>query len=161
VVYRRYKRLLEEDRPLPDLILIDGGKGQLAAARQALSELDCDPPALASIAKEEELLFVHGRENEPVRLPHTSPALHLIQKIRDEAHRFAVGYHRTRRTTRDISSELLAIPGIGKKTQMELLRQMGSLKRIREAGLGELALVVGPARARRIFQHLHGSRSGG
>jgi excinuclease ABC subunit C len=155
VVYRRYKRLLEEDQPWPDLILIDGGKGQLSAAARALAELGVEHAALAGIAKEEEILFVLGRADEPVRLPGTSAALHLIQKIRDEAHRFAVEFHRSRRAARDITSELLDIPGIGRKSQRELLRQFGSLKRIREARLEDLSGVVGPARARRIYLHLH------
>jgi excinuclease ABC subunit C len=159
VVHRRYQRLLEEDQCWPDLILVDGGRGQLSAAAQALTELGIDPPALAGIAKEEELIFMSKREGEPIRLPQTSPALHLIQKIRDEAHRFAVGFHRKRRADRDITSALLDIPGIGNKSQLQLLRELGSMKRIREATIEALALIVGPAKAKSVFDHFHSRES--
>lgn len=154
VIYRRYKRLLEEDQALPDLVLLDGGKGQLSAAREALLELGLDVLALASIAKEEEILFVQGHEDQPVVLDSTSPVLHLIQQVRDEAHRFAVTYHRQRRTQRDFQSQLEDIPGVGAKIRTKLLRAFGSVKRVREASLEELARVLGPRKAARIHRHL-------
>jgi excinuclease ABC subunit C len=152
VVGRRYSRLLRETRPLPDLVLIDGGKGQLAAAARALHELGLEALPTASIAKREELLFVKGRE-EPIRIDHHSPVLHLIQMIRDETHRFAVTYHRQRRTMRDFESELTTIPGVGDKLKSRLLRNFGSLKRVSEASFDELKPFVGPAGARRIIEH--------
>jgi len=152
VVGRRYLRLLRENKPLPDLVLIDGGKGQLAAAARALHELGLEALPAAAIAKREELLFVKGKE-EPVRIDHHSPVLHLIQMIRDETHRFAVTYHRKRRTMRDFESELTSIPGVGDKLKARLLRNFGSLKRVSEASLDELKPFVGTAGARRIVEH--------
>jgi len=152
VVGRRYSRLLRETKPLPDLVLIDGGKGQLAAAARALHELGLEALPTASIAKREELLFVKGKE-EPIRIDHHSPVLHLIQMIRDETHRFAVTYHRQRRTMRDFESELTSIPGVGDKLKARLLRNFGSLKRVSEASFDELKPFVGPAGARRIVEH--------
>lgn len=142
VVGRRYGRLLQEDRPLPDLVLIDGGKGQLQAARDALAELGLSNLPVASLAKREEWLFVPDR-SDPIVLPRTSPVLHLVQQIRDESHRFAVSYHRKRRSLRDITSMLEQIPGIGPKRKKRLLRNFGSLKRIEEASLAELIPFVG------------------
>lgn len=150
-VYRRYKRLLDESKKLPDLILIDGGKGQLAFAVKALSELDLESQSIASIAKREEILFVKGREDSPIKLDKTSPVLHLIQMIRDETHRFAVTYHRKRREMRDFSSELTAIPGVGTKLKERLLRNFGSLKRVSEASEAELIPFVGQRQAARII----------
>lgn len=152
VVGRRYSRLLREDRPLPSLVLIDGGKGQLAAAARALHELGLEALPTASIAKREELLFVKGRA-EPVRIDHHSPVLHLIQMIRDETHRFAVTYHRKRRAMRDFKSELTSIPGVGEKLKARLLRNFGSLKRVSEASFAELRPFVGATQAERIVEH--------
>jgi excinuclease ABC subunit C len=152
VVGRRYSRLLREDRPLPNLVLIDGGKGQLAAAARALHELGLEALPTASIAKREELLFVKGRA-EPVRIDHHSPVLHLIQMIRDETHRFAVTYHRKRRAMRDFRSELTSIPGVGEKLKARLLRNFGSLKRVSEASFAELKPFVGATQAERIVEH--------
>jgi excinuclease ABC subunit C len=152
VVRRRYSRLLKEEKPLPNLVLIDGGKGQLAAAARALHELGLEALPTASIAKREELLFVKGRA-EPVRIDHHSPVLHLIQMIRDETHRFAVTYHRKRRDMRDLRSELTSIPGVGDKLKARLLRQFGSLKRVSEASLAELMPFVGGRQAERIVEH--------
>ena len=152
VVGRRYSRLLKEEKPLPNLVLIDGGKGQLAAAARALHELGLEALPTASIAKREELLFVKGRA-EPVRIDHHSPVLHLIQMIRDETHRFAVTYHRKRRTMRDFQSELTVIPGVGNKLRARLLRQFGSLKRVSEASFAELTPFVGERQAQRIVEH--------
>jgi excinuclease ABC subunit C len=152
VVGRRYSRLLREDRPLPNLVLIDGGKGQLAAAARALHELGLEALPTASIAKREELLFVKGRD-EPIRIDHHSPVLHLIQMIRDETHRFAVTYHRKRRAMRDFKSELTSIPGVGEKLKARLLRNFGSLKRVSEASFAELKPFVGATQAERIVEH--------
>jgi excinuclease ABC subunit C len=152
VVGRRYARLLREDKPLPNLVLIDGGKGQLAAAARALHELGLEALPTASIAKREELLFVKGR-HEPVRIDHHSPVLHLIQMIRDETHRFAVTYHRKRRAMRDFQSDLTSIPGVGEKLKTRLLRNFGSLKRVSEASFAELKPFVGATQAQRIVDH--------
>jgi excinuclease ABC subunit C len=159
VVGRRYSRLLREAKPLPDLVLIDGGKGQLAAAARALHELGLEALPTAAIAKREELLFVKGRE-EPIRVDHHSPVLHLIQMIRDETHRFAVTYHRQRRTMRDFDSELTSIPGVGEKLKARLLRNFGSLKRVSEASFDELKPFVGAAGARRILEHFSSMQNG-
>jgi excinuclease ABC subunit C len=156
VVGRRYRRLQEEKKPLPDLVLIDGGVGQLHAAAAALDELGIINQPLASIAKREEILYVLGRENEPVVFDHHSPALHLIQQIRDEAHRFAVTFHRARRSKREITSELLQIPGVGKRTTSKLLTQFGSISKLRKVSLEELAQVVKQAQAKRVFDYLAG-----
>jgi excinuclease ABC subunit C len=159
VVGRRYHRLQEEKKAFPDLVLIDGGLGQLHAAAAALEELGIINQPVASIAKREEILYVLGRENEPVVLDHHSPALHLIQQIRDEAHRFAVTFHRARRTKREITSELLQIPGVGKRTTNKLLTQFGSISKLRKVSLEELAQVVKQSQAKRVFEYL--STSGG
>ena len=121
VVTRRYKRMQEENKPMPSLVLIDGGLGQLHAAAEALEALGIINQPLASIAKREEIIYVYGQENEPVVLDHHSPVLHLVQLIRDEAHRFAVTFHRKRRQMRDRSTELLEIPGVGASTTRRLL----------------------------------------
>ena len=154
VVTRRYRRLQEEKKPLPDLILIDGGVGQLHAAAQALEGLQVINQPLASIAKREEILYVYGREEEPVVLDHHSPVLHLVQQIRDEAHRFAVTFHRARRSNREMVSELLAIPGVGEKTAKKLLAHFGSVSKLRELTAEELHQVVNAVQAKRIWSHL-------
>ena len=154
VVGRRYRRLQGEKKSLPDLVLIDGGVGQLHAAAAALEELGIINQPLASIAKREEILYVLGRESEPVVLDHHSPALHLIQQIRDEAHRFAVTFHRARRARREITSELLQIPGVGKRTTDKLLTHFGSISKLRKVSLEELGQVVRHAPAKRVFEYL-------
>jgi len=153
VVGRRYKRVLEENKNLPDLVLIDGGIGQLHAAAEALEHLGVINQALASIAKREEILYLLGREDEPVVLDHHSPALHLIQQIRDEAHRFAVTFHRQRRGKRELEGELLNIPGIGEKTASKLLSHFGSLSALRSLSAEELGQVVNSRQAQRIVEH--------
>jgi excinuclease ABC subunit C len=135
-------------------VLIDGGLGQLHAAAAALEELGIINQPMASIAKKEEILYVLGRENEPVVLDHHSPALHLIQQIRDEAHRFAVTFHRARRTKREITSELLVIPGVGKLTTNKLLTQFGSIGKLRKVTLEEMAQVVKQSQAKKVFDYL-------
>ncbi|HEX3987112.1 MAG TPA: excinuclease ABC subunit UvrC [Acidobacteriaceae bacterium] len=139
----------------PDLILIDGGLGQLHAAAAALESLGLTTQPLASIAKREEIIYLYGQEDEPVVLDRRSPVLHLIQKIRDESHRFAITYHRKRREMRDRDSELLAIPGVGARTRQRLLEHFGSLRSVAEASLEALAAVVPPKTAEGIFGHFH------
>ncbi len=158
VVGRRYRRLRGEKKPLPDLILIDGGIGQLHAAAEALEALEVINQPLASIAKREEILYVYGREQEPVVLDHHSPVLHLVQQIRDEAHRFAVNFHRDRRSAR-MASELANIPGVGEKTTRKLLSQFGSVVALKRLSAEELGQVVRPAQARRIHEYLASSEA--
>jgi excinuclease ABC subunit C len=149
VVGRRYRRLLEENRDLPDLILIDGGKGQLGAATAALDELGLGQQPVASLAKREEEIYVPGKE-EPLRLPRSSPILQLVQRVRDEAHRFAIGFHRKTRDKRTLRSELDDIPGVGPERRRRLLSRFGSARGVRGASLAELAASVGAGTAARI-----------
>jgi len=157
VIQRRYRRLQEDKKPFPSLILIDGGLGQLHAAYAALEEIGVTLQPLASIAKREEIIYVYGQENDPVVLDRRSPVLHLIQKIRDESHRFAVTYHRKRREMRDRDSELLAIPGVGPRTRQRLLEHFGSVRGIRQASPDALTAVVNAATAERIRKHFEES----
>jgi excinuclease ABC subunit C len=150
VVTRRYSRLQQENKAFPSLILIDGGLGQLHAAVEALEAIGVINQPVASIAKREEIIYVYGQEDEPIQLDHYSPVLHLIQQVRDEAHRFAVTFHRTRRGAARLTSELEQVDGIGAKTITKLLREFGSLERVREASIDDLAKVIGPAAARRL-----------
>jgi excinuclease ABC subunit C len=153
VIQRRYKRLQDDKKPFPSLILIDGGLGQLHAAYAALEEIGVTLQPLASIAKREEIIYVYGQEHEPVVLNRRSPVLHLMQKIRDESHRFAVTYHRKRREMRDRDSELLAIPGVGPRTRQRLIEHFGSVRGIKQAGPDALTAVVNAATAERIRSH--------
>ncbi|MGH9463583.1 MAG: excinuclease ABC subunit UvrC [Vicinamibacteria bacterium] len=153
VVLRRYRRVLEEGTEQPDLILIDGGKGQLGAAYESLTELGLSHLPLVSIAKKEELLFQLGRP-EPLALPKSSPALQLLQRIRDEAHRFAVTFHRQRRSARTLHSKLDDVQGIGPRKKKLLLERFKSLKGVQDATVAELAAVVGPRLAERVHRHL-------
>ena len=155
VVTRRYSRLQQEGRPMPGLVLIDGGIGQLHAAADALEALGIINQPLASIAKREELIYVLGQENEPIALDRFSPVLHLIQMVRDEAHRFAITFHRTRRNAQRLTSELEQIPGVGEFTLRKLLKHFGSPELVRNASEEELAEAVGRAAARRIRRHYH------
>ena len=150
VVERRYSRLQQENQPMPGLVLIDGGLGQLHAAAEALERIGIINQPLASIAKREEIIYVLGQENEPVALDRFSPILHLIQSIRDEAHRFAVTFHRTRRNAATLMSELDRIPGVGEKTVRTLLKHFGSSELVRKASEDELTAQVGRAAARRV-----------
>jgi excinuclease ABC subunit C len=158
-VSRRYRRLQEEKKALPSLILIDGGIGQLHAAAQALESLQIINQTLASIAKKEEVLYVYGQEDEPIILDRHSPVLHLIQQIRDETHRFAVTFHRQRRGKRQTTSLLLEIPGVGPKTTQRLLREFGSIANVRRAGVERLSKVVARKSAERVLAHLEKSES--
>lgn len=153
VVERRYSRLQKEEKPFPSLVLIDGGLGQLHAAAEALETIGASAQPLASIAKKEELIYLLGQENEPIRLDRFSPLLRMIQQIRDEAHRFAVTFHRQRRSASRIQSELTSIPGIGEKTSQALLRSFGSVKRIRDASRDDLRAVVSDAQAVAIHSY--------
>jgi excinuclease ABC subunit C len=153
-VTRRYRRLQEEKKPMPGLILIDGGVGQLHAAAEALESLQIINQPLASIAKKEEILYVYGQEDEPIILQRHSPVLHLIQQIRDETHRFAVTFHRQRRGKRQTSTALLQIPGVDPRTAQRLLREFGSIANLRRAGLEKLSEVVPKRTAEKVLVHL-------
>lgn len=136
-VYRRYRRLLDEKKPLPDLILVDGGKGQLSSAREVLIHMELDRQPVIGLAKRLEEVFLPGL-SDPQNIPKSSPALKLLQQIRDESHRFAITYHRQLRRKRTLKSPLEEVPGIGPKRRDHLLRTFGSLKKIREASIDEL-----------------------
>ena len=156
VVTRRYSRLQSEEKPLPSLILIDGGIGQLHAAADALEALGIVNQPLASIAKREEIIYVHGQEDDPIVLDRHSPVLHLVQMVRDEAHRFAVTFHRKRREMRDHKTELLDVPGVGAETTRRLLQHFGSLEAVKQADAAALASVVSRPQANAILQQFHG-----
>jgi excinuclease ABC subunit C len=158
VVTRRYKRLCEEKKPMPSLVLIDGGLGQLHAAAQALDAVEIINQPLAAIAKREEIIYVYGQEDEPVVLDHHSPVLHLVQMIRDEAHRFAVTFHRKRRQTRDRATELREIPGVGESTTRRLLEHFGSLQAVKQADVAALSAVVTRTQAQAILEHFRSAQ---
>ena len=158
-VGRRYRRVLEEGKPLPSLILIDGGIGQLHAAAQALEKLEIINQPMASIAKKEEILYVLGREDEPIILDRHSPVLQLIQQIRDETHRFAITFHRQRRSSRRLRTSLTEIPGVGERTARKLLRKFGSVARLKELTVEDLATELPRAQAQRVFTGLHEASS--
>src|SRR6202521_1538903 len=158
VVTRRYKRLCEETKrdekkPMPSLVLIDGGLGQLHAAAQALEALEIINQPLAAIAKREEIIYVYGQEDEPVVLDHHSPVLHLVQMIRDEAHRFAVTFHRKGGQIPDRPTELREIPGVGESTTRRLLEHFGSLQAVKQADVAALSAVVTRTQAQAILEH--------
>jgi len=165
VVSRRYRRMLDEGKPLPDLIMIDGGKGQLNAAAEAMRELDLEAVPMVGVVKpplrhnEVAYLLVKGREDEPIYLDSHSLILRLLQMIRDETHRFAVTYHRKRRELRDFTSELTAIPGVGEKRKGRLLRHFGSIQRISKATPSELTPFVGRKTAEEIAEHFDRQRN--
>lgn len=156
VVRRRYARLQAEQKPFPALVLIDGGVGQLHAAAESLEELGLAAQPLAAIAKREELVYVRGHESEPVRLDRFNPILHAIQQIRDEAHRFAITFHRQRRAKSTLRSELLLIPGIGESTVRKLLQEFGSIQGIREAHDEVLTAAIGASRAEAVRTYFRG-----
>src|SRR5664279_3386167 len=159
VVTRRYKRVQEEKQNMPSLVLIDGGIGQLHAAAQALEALGIINQPLASIANREEIIYVLGQEDEPVVLDRHSPVLHLVQLVRDEAHRFAVTFHRKRRQMRDRQTELLEIPGVGERTTNRLLQHFGSLQAVKQADAAALASVVSRPQAEAILRYFGKSDS--
>ncbi len=154
VVQRRYKRLKDELKPFPALVLVDGGLGQLHAAAEALEELGSVTQPLAAIAKREETIYVFGQEDDPIQLDRFNPILHMVQQIRDEAHRFAITFHRQRRSKRTVTTELLAIPGIGERTAQKLLREFGSVEKIRESSWQQLSTVVNRPLAEKVLGHL-------
>src|SRR5437773_7093853 len=156
-VTRRYRRLQEEKKELPSLILIDGGIGQLHAAAQALESLQIINQPVASIAKKEEILYDLGQEDEPIVLEAHSPVLHLIQQIRDETHRFAVTFHRQRRGKRQTQSVLNEIPGVGPKTAQKLLKEFGSVANIQRAGVEKLSAIISRTSAEKILAGLEHS----
>jgi excinuclease ABC subunit C len=154
VVRRRYERVLKEQKDLPDLILVDGGKGQLSAARVALQGLGVDNIPIISLAKREEILYAPSRK-AGLKLDKTSPALKLIQNIRNEAHRFAVAFHRQRRKKRSFSSLLYGIPGVGEKKRKALLTKYKSIEEIRNAHLDDLAKITGPKAAKSLKERVN------
>lgn len=153
VVFRRYRRLLEENEALPQLIIIDGGKGQLSSALKALEKLDLRGKiAIIGIAKRLEELFYPG-DSIPLYLDKKSETLKIIQQLRNEAHRFGITFHRNKRSSSALNTHMESIPGIGEKTIIQLLTHFRSLKRIKEASLEELSAVVGKSRAGMVFNH--------
>jgi excinuclease ABC subunit C len=152
VVQRRYRRLVEEQGTWPDLIIVDGGKGQLSSAVSVLEGLGATAQPIIGLAKRLEEIFVPG-DPEPVLLPKASASLQLLQRIRDEAHRFAITYHRTLRSRRTLQSELDLIEGIGEKRARELLEAFGSVQGVKFATLEQLAEVVGEKTAQKIKNH--------
>lgn len=164
-VFRRYKRLLAEEKPLPQLVFIDGGKGQISAAAEALQSLDLEGAiTLVGLVKppkkhsEISHLLRFGRENEPIYFDSNSQAFRLVQQIRDETHKTAVQYHRKRREMRDFTSELTAIEGVGEKRKLKLLRNFGSIERIAKASMEELTPFVGAKAAKQVFEHFERQR---
>jgi len=155
-VFRRYRRALEEGGPFPDLVLIDGGQGQLSSAYEAFSRLGLANLVAVGLAKKEELIYTRDRPR-PLALPPDSPALHLLQRVRDEAHRFAVTFHRRARARRDLRSSLDEIPGIGPRRRRALLSRFGSLTGVRRATREELTAVVGSRAAGAVLRHFTGA----
>ncbi|HSM86662.1 MAG TPA: excinuclease ABC subunit UvrC [Candidatus Limnocylindrales bacterium] len=153
VITRRYKRLRDEQKPFPSLVLVDGGLGQLHAAAEALESLEITNQPLASIAKREEIIYVYGQEDEPVVLERHSPVLHLVQMVRDESHRFAVTFHRKRRQMRDRASELLEIPGIGERTRQRLLQHFGSVRAVQQADAAALSSILNKSQTEAVLRH--------
>jgi excinuclease ABC subunit C len=158
-VTRRYRRMRDEGQEFPNLVLIDGGLGQLHAAEAALKDLGLEQLELASLAKKEEWVFRPG-SSEPMKIPKSSPVLQLLQRIRDEAHRFAITYHRALRAKRTLQTELTQIPGIGPATAKKLLQAFGSAAQVRGAGEAELILVIGTAATRNVMEWKSGQGPG-
>jgi excinuclease ABC subunit C len=153
VVYRRYKRLKEDEAPLPQLVIIDGGKGQLSAALEAINALELQGQmTVVGLAKNEEEIFFPG-DKESIKLPFNSESLNLIRRIRDEVHRFGITFHRQKRSRGTFKNELEAIRGIGKNTADALLKEFKSVRRIRELPEQELINVVGVSKARIIKEY--------
>ena len=152
VIRRRYTRLLENKEPLPELIMVDGGKGQLSSAVEILDSLGIKQYNIIGLAKRLEEVFFPGKQ-EPESIPKTSSGLRLLQQIRDEAHRFAVTFHRHRRSKRTIKTELTDIKGIGKATAQKLLKALGSVDKIKRADFTTLNELVGEQKANLIRGH--------
>lgn len=154
-VYRRYKRVLEENQPFPQLVIIDGGKGQLSAAIEAMKELkSSSKTTLIGLAKNEEEIFFAG-DKESLKLPFDGDSLKLIRRIRDEVHRFGINFHRKKRSQGTFKNELEAIPGIGKSTADLLLKEFRSVKSIKEKKADELEKIAGKSKAKIIFEYFH------
>jgi excinuclease ABC subunit C len=155
VVFRRYKRLLDEEEPLPQLIVIDGGKGQLSSALKSLDLLGLRGKiAIIGIAKRLEEIYFPG-DSIPLYLDKKSESLKIIQQLRNEAHRFGITFHRNKRSTGAINSELSALEGVGEKTIEDLLKKFKSVKRIKEASLENLSAIIGAIRAKKIYDAFH------
>jgi excinuclease ABC subunit C len=152
VVQRRYRKVMEDGGPFPDLILIDGGKGQLTAAYEALESVGLGNLVAVGIAKREELLFTRDSQ-DPIALAENDPALLLLERIRNEAHRFAVTFHRKARSMRDLRSELDGVPGIGPRRRRALLKAFGSVSGVRRATREELGAVVGAKTAAAVIDY--------
>ncbi|MCS7188333.1 MAG: excinuclease ABC subunit UvrC [Bacteroidia bacterium] len=152
VIQRRYAKRLKEGTALPDVILIDGGKGQLSAAEETLRRLGLDIPLMA-IAKKKEEIFLPGRK-EPLYIDRRSPELRLLQRLRDEAHQTAVGFHRQRRDAATLHTMLLEVPGIGQKLANKLLQRFSSLENLRRAPISEIATLIGKKRAEKLYNYL-------
>ncbi|XOL40804.1 UvrABC system protein C [Aequorivita nionensis] len=161
VVYRRYKRLLEEEQPLPQLIIIDGGKGQLSSALKSLDKLELRGKiAIIGIAKRLEELF-YPNDPIPLYLDKKSETLKIIQQLRNEAHRFGITFHRSKRSKQALNTELETIPGIGEKTVVELLKHFKSIKRIASASFEDISTVIGSSRAKKLIEHFQNMKSDG
>lgn len=154
VIERHYKRVLEENKPLPDLIMVDGGKGQLNSAMKTLKKLGLTNFNIIGLAKRLEEIFLPDRK-ESIIIPKTSSSLKLLQHIRDEAHRFAITFHREKRTKRIISTELENIPGVGPKTIEKLLKEFGSVELIKNTSIEELTDKIGKAKAKIVYDYFH------
>lgn len=156
IVTRRYKRVMQQKQHIPDLIVVDGGKGQLNAAIEALKEIgfygQCE---IAGLAKRLEEVFLPGR-SDAVMIPKTSPALKLLQRVRDEAHRFAITFHRNKRTRRTLKTELTGIKGVGEKTAKKLLHHFGSVKKVKQAEMEQLQSELGEKLGETVYEYFHG-----
>ncbi len=155
VVYRRYKRVLEESLPIPQLIIIDGGKGQLSAAMESIHKLGLHgKTTVVGLAKNEEEIFFPG-DSSSIKIPWDSDSLKLVRRIRDEVHRFGITFHRNQRSKGSFKNELETINGIGKQTAEQLLKQFKSVKHVKEQSLSNLSSIIGPQKAGLIFSHYH------
>ena len=152
VIRRRYTRVLNNEEPMPDLIMVDGGKGQLSSAVEVLNDLGLKQIPIIGLAKRLEEVFF-PRKSEAESIAKTSSGLKLLQQIRDEAHRFAITFHRKRRDKRTFTSELIGIKGIGPSTAQMLIKQLGSVSKIKKESLKNIAAVVGKKRAEIIFKY--------
>ncbi len=164
-IFRRYKRQVAEEKPLPQLIFIDGGKGQLSAAAAAMQALDLEQIMLVGLVKPPRQhnqishLLIFGREDQPIPFDRNSLAFRMILQIREETHKTAIEFHRKRREKRDFSSELSEIPGVGEKRKMKLLRSFGSIERIAKASVEELSPFTGRRAADEIVNHFERQRN--
>jgi excinuclease ABC subunit C len=152
VISRRYSRLQQEGQPLPDLIMVDGGKGQLSSAVEILDSLGFINYNIIGLAKRLEEVFFPGN-SDPESIPKTSSGLKLLQQVRDEAHRFAITFHRARRSKRTIKSELTDIKGIGPSTAQKLLKELGSFSGVKEAGIEKIAEIIGRQKAEIVMSY--------